>query len=235
MYLKRKRMSKHKDIQEKLGISFSNEALLEEACTHRSFVNEHPEYKGNHNERLEFLGDAVLELVVTEFLFSMYPSYDEGTLSGVRAWIVNTQSLAKSAESLHLDMFLRTSKGEEATKGKDSLRANMLEAIFGALYLDRGYEQVKEVITTLLLQDVDTIIKQQHYRDPKSVFQEKAQEEFRKTPTYMVVKQSGPDHDKLFVVSVYIGDKEIAQGEGSSKQEAETNAARTGMYVFKKT
>ncbi len=228
-------MSKYTDIQEKLGISFSDETLLEEACTHRSFVNEHPEYKGNHNERLEFLGDAVLELVVTEFLFSSYPSLDEGTLSGVRAWIVNTQSLAKSAQSLTLDTFLRTSKGEEATKGKDSLRANMLEAVFGALYLDQGYDAAKEVITKLLLQNVDESIQKQEYRDPKSVFQEKAQEEFRKTPTYKVIQQSGPDHDKLFVVGIYIGDKEIAQGEGSSKQEAETNAARTGMYVFKKT
>lgn len=225
----------YKDIEEKLGVSFSNESLLEEACTHRSFVNEHPEYKGNHNERLEFLGDAVLELVVTEFLFSKYPSLDEGTLSGVRAWIVNTQSLAKSAESIQLEHYLRTSKGEEGTKGKDSLRANMLEAVFGAIYLDKGYTEVKRIITTLLLQDVDSIIQDQQYRDSKSVFQEKAQEQFHKTPTYKVLKQSGPDHDKVFVVGIYIGEKEIAQGEGSSKQEAETNAARNGMYVFKTT
>ncbi len=111
----------------------------------------------------------------------------------------------------------------------------MLEAIFGALYLDRGYEVAKKVITTLLLQNVDESIQKQQYRDPKSMFQEKSQEVFRKTPTYKVIQQSGPDHDKLFVVGVYIGDKEIARGEGSSKQEAETNAARSGMYVFKKT
>ncbi len=214
-----------------LGIKMNNLGLLIEALTHRSYLNEHREYTGSHNERLEFLGDAVLELAVTDFLFKKYPSVAEGELTSYRAALVNTVSLAETAQTLGVNDYLLLSKGEARDTGRarDVIIADAFEAIIGAVYLDSGYAAAEEFIARTLYPKLDGVIESRSYQDAKSRFQEIAQEKRSITPAYETLSEVGPDHDKRFTVGVFIGDEEIARGEGQSKQEAEQSAAQAGL------
>ena len=216
---------------ERLGLSFKNLDLLVEALTHRSYLNEHREYAGSHNERLEFLGDAVLELAVTDFLFKKFPAKPEGELTAYRAALVNTVSLAESSQALGVNDFLLLSKGESKDTGRarDVILADAFEAIIGAAFLDSGYEAAEAFIARNLYTKIDEVISKRSYQDAKSRFQELAQEKKGITPAYETLSEIGPDHDKRFTVGVYIGSEEIARGEGKSKQEAEQAAAEAGL------
>lgn len=218
-------------LEQRLKHSFKNPDLLVEALTHRSYLNEHREYTGNHNERLEFLGDAVLELAVTDFLFKKFPAKTEGELTSYRAALVNTVSLAETAATLDMSDHLLLSKGEAKDTGRarDVILADAFEAIIGALYLDAGYSAAETFITTTLCTKIDEVIAKRSYQDAKSRFQEVAQEKKGMTPSYETLSEVGPDHAKVFTVGVFIGEKEIARGEGVSKQEAEQAAARMGL------
>lgn len=218
-------------LEQHLGLSFKIPDFLTEALTHRSYLNEHREYTGSHNERLEFLGDAVLELAVTDFLFKKFPAKPEGELTSYRAALVNTVSLAESARTLGINEFLLLSKGESKDTGRarDVILADAFEAIIGALYLDAGYSAAEAFITKNLCSKIDTVIERRSYQDAKSRFQEVAQEKRSTTPVYETLSEIGPDHDKRFTVGLFIGDKEIARGVGQSKQEAEQSAAQAGL------
>ncbi len=215
----------------RIDIAFSNLGLLTEALTHRSYLNEHREYAGSHNERLEFLGDAVLELAVTNFLFKKFPGVAEGELTAYRAALVNTVSLAESSQALGVNDFLLLSKGESKDTGRarDVILADAFEAIIGAAYLDQGYEAAEQFIARNLYMKIDEVISKRSYQDAKSRFQELAQEKKGITPAYETLSEVGPDHDKRFTVGVFIGRDEIARGEGQSKQEAEQAAAQAGL------
>lgn len=220
-------------LQEKLGIKFKNQDLLVQAFCHRSYLNENPSFYLEHNERLEFLGDAVLELVVTEYLFQKYPKNPEGELTSWRASLVNADSLAETAKKLEFNDFLLLSRGEAKDSGKARgfILANSLESFIGALYLDQGYEACQSFIKKHLLKKLAEIIRQGLYRDAKSHFQEEAQERAGVTPSYKVLHESGPDHAKHFVIGVFLGEQLVAEGEGSSKQEAEEQAAGHALKV----
>lgn len=220
---------------ERLGLSFNNLDLLIEALTHRSYLNEHREYVGSHNERLEFLGDAVLELAVTDFLFKKFPATPEGELTSYRAALVNTVSLAATAQALGVNDFLLLSKGESKDTGRarEVIRADALEAIIGAIYLDSGYKNAETFIAKNLYHKIDEVISKRSYQDAKSRFQEIAQEKKGTTPAYETLSEVGPDHNKRFTVGVFIVDEEIARGEGQSKQEAEQSAAEAGLKAMK--
>ncbi|MFH0806163.1 MAG: ribonuclease III [Candidatus Brennerbacteria bacterium] len=234
-------MARLEHLEESLGIAFKKTALLKEALTHRSYLNENPSWGFRDNERLEFLGDAVIELSVTESLFEKFPDYDEGRLTGIRAALVNYQMLASVAEDIRLGGFLYLSKGEmlasSSTRrsGKDNGRArevilaNAFEAVIGAVYLDKGYEAARKTVTALVMPHLDEVMEHKLYKDPKSMLQERLQEEKKTTPTYRVLSESGPDHEKVFVVGVFVGAKKLAEGEGPSKQEAEAKAAERGL------
>lgn len=218
-------------LEQRLLTSFANPNLLIEALTHRSYLNEHREYAGSHNERLEFLGDAVLELAATDFLFKKFPAKSEGELTSYRAALVNTVALAESAQELGLGEFLLLSKGESRDMGRarDVILADAFEAVIGAIYLDSGYAAAEAFITRNLCSKIDEVIAKRSYQDAKSRFQEIAQEKHSITPAYETLSEVGPDHDKVFTVGVFIGPEEIARGEGSSKQEAERKAAEAGL------
>ncbi|MFA6502718.1 MAG: ribonuclease III [Candidatus Paceibacterota bacterium] len=218
-------------LEQRLGLSFKNLDLLMEALTHRSYLNEHREYSGSHNERLEFLGDAVLELAVTDFLFKKFPAKPEGELTAYRAALVNTVSLATTSQALGVGEFLLLSKGESKDTGRarDVILADTFEAIIGAVYLDAGYEAAEAFIAKNLYTKIDEVIAKRSYQDAKSRFQEVAQEKRGTTPSYETLSEVGPDHDKRFTVGVFIGTAEIARGEGNSKQEAEQSAAQAGL------
>ncbi len=220
-------------LEKKLGVNFSNTDLLLEALTHRSYKNEHPEWHVDHNERLEFLGDAVLEIIVTEYLFKEYPRNPEGDLTAWRAALVNSTMLGKIAEELNVNEFLLLSKGEMRDKGKarHAILANALEAIIGAMYLDRGLEAVREFVNAFVLPKLPNIIEGKLFQDAKSLFQEMSQEEMGITPRYEVLDEWGPDHDKHFRVGVYLAHELIAEGEGMSKQEAQRLAAQHALDV----
>ncbi len=215
---------------EDLGINFKDIDFFREALTHRSYLNENRGYKLNHNERMEFLGDAVLELVITEFLYKTYPN-PEGELTSWRAALVNGEMLSGIAKELNVEEHLLMSRGEAKDTGRarQYLLANAMESIIGAIYLDQGYEEAKKFIVKNVAVKIDGILKNKTYMDPKSYFQEKAQENMRVTPSYQVLKESGPDHDKRFVVGVFLGDELVAEGEGISKQDAQRNAAQAGL------
>jgi ribonuclease III len=221
-------------LSKKLELSFNNINLLVEALTHRSYLNEHREYTGCHNERLEFLGDAVLELAVTDFLFKKFPAKPEGELTSYRAALVNTVSLSESAQKLERNDYLQLSKGEAKDTGRarDVILADAFEAIIGAIYLDSGYVKAEEFIANNLYRKIDDVISKRSYQDAKSRFQEIAQEKRGKTPAYETLSQVGPDHNKRFTVGVFIGNEEIARGEGQSKQEAEQSAAVMGLKAM---
>lgn len=214
-----------------LGLPFKNLDVLAEALTHRSYLNEHHEHTGNHNERLEFLGDAVLELAVTNFLFRKFPTNPEGDLTSYRAALVNTTSLASVARALGINDFLLLSKGESRDHGRarDVILADAFEAIIGAIYLDSGYAAAETFIAKHLYSKIEDVIAKRSFVDAKSRFQELAQEKRGITPNYETVSEKGPDHAKLFTVGIFIGREEIARGEGQSKQEAEQKAAEAGL------
>lgn len=212
-------------------VQFNDTRLLEQAFVHRSYINENPRTGLVHNERLEFLGDAVLELISTEYLYTNYPHQNEGDLTAYRSALVNAVTLGELASSLGFNDMMKLSKGEakDVHRARSSILADAYEAFIGALYIDQGYEATKEFITRTLLGKTDEIIRRGLYKDAKSYVQEKAQELHSVTPSYKVLSEEGPDHDKLFLVGIYFGDQKIAEGRGKSKQEAETVAARTAL------
>ncbi len=219
------------ELQALLRVSFRDKNVLRSAITHRSYLNEHREATWDHNERLEFLGDAVLELVVTDYLFSKYPEKPEGELTAVRAALVNTVSLSEAAEQLGINKFLLMSKGEakDVGRARQYILANAFEACIGAIYLDQGYESAKGFIAERLFAKTDNIVRERLWQDAKSRFQELAQEHASVTPTYETVNQEGPDHDRVFTVGVFLRHEKVAEGTGRSKQEAEQQAAEKGL------
>lgn len=221
------------DIEKRLGVSFRNKELLREALTHRSYVNEDLSWPVGHNERLEFLGDAVLELVMTEFLFGKFPSSPEGELTSLRAAMVNTDMLFRRASEIGLNDALFLSRGEAKDTGRarQYLLANTFEALVGALYLDQGYEAAKQFLEQALFPQLDEVLKNRLWKDAKSAFQEEAQERVGATPAYQVLREWGPDHAKHFSIGVFLAEEKIAEGEGDSKQEAETAAAAAALEV----
>lgn len=219
------------EISRLLGVSFENAEYLESALTHRSYLNEHRNYPLDHNERLEFLGDAVLELVVTQYLYHHYPN-PEGELTSWRAALVNGEMLSRVGSELGIEPFLLMSRGEAKDTGRSRqyLIANAVEAIIGAISLDRGYEVAQEFILRVIVsKHLPEVFEQKLYSDPKSLFQEEAQTRLGITPSYRVLSEAGPDHDKCFVAGAYLGDDLIAQGEGASKQEAQRDAAKNAL------
>lgn len=216
--------------QAQLGIPFTNLDLLAEALTHRSYLNENKTARA-HNERLEFLGDAVLELIVTHFLFGRFPEKPEGELTAYRAALVNTYSLAEVAEAVGLNDVLLLSKGEARDTGRarQIILANAFEALLGAIYLDQGYAAAESFVAAHLFPKLDPVLETRSWQDAKSKLQEKAQEKENVTPTYRTLGESGPDHDKQFTVGVFLGDTEIGRGKGKSKQEAEQQAAQAAL------
>lgn len=221
------------NLESKLGLAFKDKDLLEQAFVHRSYLNENPRFRLAHNERLEFLGDAVLELAVTEALFKKYPEKPEGELTSLRAALVNAKMLSGVAEDLGLNDYLLLSRGEAKDTGRarQFILANAFEALTGSIYLDQGYEQAQNFISRILLAKLDEVIDAKLYKDPKSLFQEEAQERAGVTPTYEVLREWGPDHDKHFVVGIFLGDELAAEGEGPSKQAAQEEAAKFALQV----
>lgn len=219
------------EFEKKIGYVFANNRLLESAFTHRSYLNENRAPGREHNERLEFLGDAVLELVVTEYLYAKYPEKPEGELTAFRAALVNTVSISEAATKLGMNEYLLLSRGESKDVGRarQIILANAFEALIGALYLDRGYDVAKEFIASQLFHKTDEVVEKKLWQDAKSKFQEIAQDIAGVTPRYEIVSQSGPDHDKMFVTGVYLGGDRVATGEGRSKQEAEQAAAEAAL------
>lgn len=224
------------EIEKIVGVKFNDELLIKTACTHRSYLNEHRSTVKEHNERLEFLGDAVLELVVTDYLFNNYKSKPEGELTSWRAALVKTESLAEFAESVGLGQYLLMSRGEAKSGGRTrtALLANMVEAIIGAIYLDQGYNAAEKFINDNISSKIEDIIKSGSYIDAKSHFQEIAQEREGVTPHYEVTSESGPDHDKIFEMAVYINKKMWGKGKGNSKQAAQQAAATTALKKYQK-
>lgn len=220
-------------LEKKLNIKFKNKDLLIQAFVHRSYLNENPDFKILHNERLEFLGDAVLEHAVTEHLYRKYPEKSEGELTSWRAALVNAKMLAQIAQKLGFNDFLLLSQGEtkEMGRARQYILANTFEAFIGAFYLDQGFDSSKDFIEKYLIKELPDIIESGLFRDAKSCFQEEAQERVAITPIYKVLKEWGPDHAKRFVVGVFLNKELVAEGEGSSKQEAEEEAAKKGLEV----
>lgn len=221
--------------EKKLGLSFKNKDLLTQAFVHRSYLNENPDFHLSQNERLEFLGDAVLELAVTEHLYKQYPAENEGQLTNWRAALVNAKMLTTVAEELGFNDFLLLSRGEtkELGKARQYILANTFEALIGAIYLDSGYEPCDTFIKKYVLARLPEIIESKSYKDAKSHFQEEAQDKAGITPLYKVMKEWGPDHKKKFTVAVFLDKEMVAEGEGYSKQEAEEEAAKAALLVKK--
>jgi ribonuclease III len=228
-------MQDFEKFEKKIGLNFKNKDLLTQAFTHRSYLNENPNFHLENNERLEFLGDAVMELIVTEHLYKEHPEKTEGELTNWRAALVNAKMLTSVAEELGFNDFLLLSRGEskETGKARAYILANTFEALLGALYLDSGYELCDEFLKKYLLPKLPEIIKEGSYKDSKSRFQEESQERVSITPNYKVLKETGPDHEKTFVVGVFLGEELVAEGKGSSKQEAEDAAARSALEIKK--
>ncbi len=214
-----------------IGYSFKDRALLELAFTHRSYLNENRELRRDHNERLEFLGDAVLELVVTEFLYDKYPDKPEGDLTAYRAALVNTVSISDAGTKLGMNDYLLLSRGESKDTGRarQIILANAFEALIGAIYLDAGYKPAQKFIETQLFHKTDEVVAKRLWQDAKSRLQEIAQGTVGVTPTYELMSQTGPDHARRFVIAARIGDERVAEGEGHSKQEAEQDAAQKAL------
>lgn len=225
------REERMRELEKIMGVSFEDDRHLLVAITHRSYLNEHRDVTHEHNERYEFLGDAVLELVVTDFLFGKYPEKPEGELTAIRAALVNTVSLANASTKLGVNDFLLLSKGEERDTGRarQYILANTFEALVGALYLDQGYEAAKNFIADNLFGKTDEIVAKRLWQDAKSRFQELAQEHTSITPRYETLGQEGPDHDRVFTVGVYLGNELVAEGKGRAKQEAEQEAAENAL------
>ena len=220
-------MIQFSDFEKKIKVIFKDKNLLKQAFTHRSYINENPAFSLSHNERLEFLGDAVLELIVTDFLYKKYPQYTEGELTALRSALVNAIIISEIAGDVGMNDFLLLSKGEAKGFGKarQYILANTYEALVGAIYLDQGYEVVEKFITKTLLPKTEEIVNKKLWRDAKSLVQEKAQEFVSVTPSYKVLHETGPDHDKHFTAGIFFGPNLVAEGKGKSKQEAEQAAA----------
>ncbi|MFC1653220.1 ribonuclease III [Patescibacteria group bacterium] len=217
-----------------MNIPIKNKSLLETALTHRSYLNENRSVK-EHNERLEYLGDAVVELAVSEFLFEKYPKRPEGELTAIRSAMVRTETLAKVAERLDFGLSLRMSKGEAASGGRSNtaLLANTFEAVIGAMYLDQGFQKVIDFLKENLFPEADEIVENGSFKDFKSTLQEVVQAEGKSTPEYQVVSEKGPDHDKIFTVMVKVEKQELATGKGKSKQSAQQQAAARALEKLK--
>lgn len=222
---------KLKKLEKKLDLNFEDRDLLVQAFCHRSYLNEHPDFELGQNERLEFLGDAVLELVVTEYLFKNYPGKPEGDLTNWRAALVNTKMIAEVARKINLGNCLLLSNGEkkENGKAKQYMLADTFEALIGAIYLDQGYEEANRFIKKYLLVELPKIISLELFKDPKSELQEIAQEKTGETPVYQVIKEFGPDHNKKFQMGVFLEGEKLAEGKGRSKKEAEESAAEKAL------
>ena len=220
--------------EEKIGVHFKNADLLTQAFVHRSYLNEHPDFGIGHNERLEFLGDAVIELVVTEHLYNHFPN-PEGELTNWRAALVNANTLALIAQDdLGMEEYLYLSRGEAkdaGSKARSYILANAIEALIGSIYLDQGWQVVSDFVMRFVLSKLDYILEHKLYVDPKSRFQEASQETAGVTPSYKVMSEIGPDHAKEFEVGVYLGGELVASGKGSSKQDAQIEAARKALEV----
>ncbi|MDD3284204.1 MAG: ribonuclease III [Patescibacteria group bacterium] len=223
---------KTQEFAKKIKISFNDIDLLKQAFVHKSFLNENQNFKLKNNERLEFLGDAVLELITTDFLFRQFPEKPEGDLTNIRASLVNSNTLSDVAQNLEIDKYLFLSRGESKDKNSKARRyimADSVEAIIGAIYIDKNYDEAKKFVEKNILYKIDEILEKELYMDPKTKFQEKAQEQYNITPKYKLIGEKGPDHNKIFTVGLYIDEKLISKAEGSSKQEAEINAAILGL------
>ena len=227
-------MPKRSDLESSIGFSFRNPDLLKEALTHRSFLNENPSWPVGHNERLEFLGDAVLELAVTEGLYERFPDDDEGRLTALRSALVNYQMMAAAARAIGLEKYLLLSRGEAKGSGKarEVILANAAEALIGAMYLDQGYAAAKRFITAAVLSRLDEVRARGLDRDPKSLLQERVQDARHVTPVYRILREEGPDHEKRFAVGAYVDGELVGEGEGTSKQEAEVEAATVALRRF---
>lgn len=217
------------------GFEFKNIDLLITALTHRSYVNEHKKSVNEHNERLEFLGDAVLELVVTDFLFRNYTE-PEGILTSWRASLVRTESISEAGQKLGFESLMRMSKGEKngSTRAREQILANAFEAVIGSIYLERGYDDAATFITKHILSKLDSILESGSWRDPKSHLQEVSQRIDGQTPVYKVLEEVGPDHDKVFRLGVFVGNKKMGEGSGPSKQVAQQQAAKTALEAYEK-
>ncbi|MEI7818519.1 MAG: ribonuclease III [bacterium] len=222
------------EIEQILGLEFTNMDLYREAFTHRSYLNEHKKHDIAHNERLEFLGDAVLELVVTDHLFRNYPN-PEGDMTAWRSALVKTESLATVGDRLQLGQYLLMSRGEAKSGGRtrEALIANMVEAIIGAIYLDKGYDEAARFIDEHIISSLKNILEVGSWIDDKSHFQELTQEKEGITPHYELVSEEGPDHEKIFTIAVYVGDRLCGQGKGNSKQNAQQAAAQAALKTYK--
>jgi ribonuclease-3 len=219
--------------EKKTNIIFNDKKLLEQAFIHRSYINENTGSHLSHNERLEFLGDAVLELIVTDYLYKKYPEEDEGSLTAYRSALVNAVIIGEVALALGMNEYLLLSKGEakDIGKARGYILANTYEAYVGALYIDRGYDIAKDFIAKTLFNKIDGIVAKKLWRDSKSLVQEKSQEYLNVTPSYKVIHEAGPDHDKHFTIGIFFGNDLIAEGKGKSKQEGEQAAAHKALEV----
>jgi len=229
--LQGKNMKNFSSLEKKLNIKFKNKDLLIQAFCHRSYLNENPDFYLDHNERLEFLGDAILELIVTEYLYQKYPKKSEGELTNWRAALVNAKMLSEVSKDLDFNDFLLLSRGEakELGKARQYILANIFEALIGAIYLDQGYKACQGFIKKSLIVKLPEIIEKGLFKDAKSRFQEEAQERIGVTPTYKVLEEWGPDHARHFIIGVFLNKTLVAKGEGSSKQEAEEEAAKNAL------
>ena len=218
-------------LETKIQCVFKNKNLLKEALTHRSYLNENTSWELPHNERMEYLGDAVLELAVSEELFVKFPEFPEGQLTVLRASLVNYQILAKIASEITLDKYILMSRGEAKDTGKarEVILANAIESLIGAIYLDQDFEAARIFIHRFVLTHLEEILRTKSYKDPKSELQELVQERLRVTPTYRVLSEDGPAHQRIFRVGVFFTEKLVAEGSGASKQEAETEAAKNAL------
>lgn len=230
-------MDTYNEVAKKIGVEFKNKKLLKTAFTHRSYLNENRGKGLENNERLEFLGDAVLELIISSFLFTNYPDKAEGDLTSIRAAIVRTESLAEESKKLDLGQHLKMSKGEEDSGGKEKeyLLANLYEATLGAIYLEHGYKVCEDFVGRTLLKKVDKIVSQKLFIDPKTKIQELMQSKFKITPTYEIIEENGPDHDKMFTVALLKGEQQLSVGHGHSKQKAEEDAAKNAIEKIERT
>lgn len=218
-------------LEKKIGVEFKDKSLLAQAFTHRSYLNENRDSKLSHNERLEFLGDAVVELAVTEYLYKKYPDNPEGELTSFRSALVNFTTLSDVAGKLGFNDYLLLSRGEmkDTGRARTYILANTFESFVGALYLDQGYAAAEKFVADQVFHLIEPIVKKGDWIDAKSRFQETAQDKIGITPTYKTMKETGPDHDKSFTVGLYLGKDLVVSGEGQSKQDAEQNAARKAL------
>lgn len=232
----KKKMNNYNDIEKKLGVIFKNKDILNTALIHRSYINENRGKNLENNERLEFLGDSVLELIISDYIYTKYPTKPEGELTAIRSAIVRTESLADESRKLDVGQYLLMSRGEEDSggKSKEYLLANMYEALLGAIYLDQGFAECQKYVERTLLKKVDNIVSEGLFIDPKTKVQEILQSRFKITPSYEIISEEGPDHDKYFTMALKVGNKKISEGHGSSKQRAEEDAAQNAIGLLEK-